>query len=178
MPVPAPEYDPIIPWWFAPALSLLSLVIAGASLGWNLFLFLTNKPKARVRVRIRKIVVLEDGHSYAVAYHMPVNNALPGLFIVMTVVNLRSRPIRWTGWGGEYSIPVNGSKEFQIVPESLPKTLNDGEDHSQRTLLEENARYIKFIRASDSTGRDWKPSWWELRKFKREVKDALAHPRR
>ena len=60
------------------------------------------------------------------------------LFIVMTVVNVRRRPVRWHGWGGVYKQPVNEKTGFVIIPRGLPKTLNEGDTFSEYTDLEVN----------------------------------------
>ena len=173
-PLPAPEPVAVLPWWVVPLLSLLSLSISFLAFGWNLYRDLTSRPKVRVTLRVRRIVCATDGKWYAVDPKFPVGqNFLPGLFIVMTLANLRTRPVRWIGWGGDYKKPVDGKSSFVIIPDNLPATLNDGEDLSQKTQLDEHCLNIKSMWAWDSTSRNWKPSWWATRKFRKEVETAL-----
>lgn len=177
MPLPVPTYDPIVPWWLTPLIALWGAFLSTFMLGWNLYRDLTNRPKVKVEVRVRRIVQSANGQWYAVAHNLPVQDASEQLFVVMTLVNVRSRPVRWIGWGGKYKTRVNGKDQFFIGPRNLSKMLNDGEDHSELTPIaadgyppDDNVRSLK---AWDSTGRDWKVSWWKMRKLHKELTKAL-----
>lgn len=129
-------------------------------------------------VRVRRIVHSAHGQWYAVVPNLPVEGASEQLFIVMTLANLRSRPVRWIGWGGKNKTPVNGHSDFVVVATGLPRMLHDGEDHSEFTPIlagsyppDDN---VKSLKAWDSTGRDWKVSRWQMQKLHKEVKEALS----
>jgi hypothetical protein len=178
MPVPVPEYDPIIPWWLTPLIAVWGAFLSTLMLGWNLYRDLTNRPKVIVKARVRRLVHLPTGQWYAAAPDLPIQGASQQLFVVMTLANVRSRPVRWVGWGGKYKTPVNGNPEFFIIPTHLPKMLNDGEDHSESAPIAAEGYppddNVKILRAWDSTGRDWKLSWWNMRKLHKEFKKALS----
>ena len=97
----------------------------------------------------------------------------------MSVVSVRSRPIRWQGWGGVYKKPVAGKTGFVIIPRGLPVTLKDGDTHSEYTELEASGYpaddNVKKLQAWDSTARNWKIFWWQMRKQRNEAKQALAN---
>jgi hypothetical protein len=64
---------------------------------------------------------------------LPVEGALPQLFVVVHVTNVGRRPVKWTGWGGNYHKPVEGRSSFLVVPVDLPQMLNEGASHSEHT---------------------------------------------
>jgi len=179
MPVPVPEYNPIIPYWLTPLLAIWGAFLSSVALGWNLYRDLASRPKAKVEAKVRRIVAVPGAQWYATAPNLDVQGASQQLFVVMSVVNVRSRPIRWQGWGGTYNAPVAGKTGFFIVPRNLPVTLNDGDTHSEFTELDASGYpandSVKRLQAWDSTGRNWKISWWQMRKLRKEAKEALAN---
>ena len=179
MHLPVPEYDPIIPWWLTPLLAIWGAFLSSVALGWNLYRDLTSRPKLKVEAKVRRIVVGPDGRWYSVAPNLDVQGASHQLFVVMSVVNTRSRPVQWQGWGGTYRQPVAGKTGFVIIPRGLPVALKDGDTHSEYTELEASGNpandAVKRLQAWDSTGRNWKISWWRMRKLRGEAKEALAN---
>lgn len=178
MPLPVPEYDPMIPTWLTPLLAIWGAFLSSVALGWNLYRDLTSRPKAKVEAKIRRIVIVPGGQWYAAAPNLNLQGASQQLFVVMSVVSVRSRPIRWQGWGGVYKKPVAGKTGFVIIPRGLPVSLKDGDTHSEYTELEANGYpaddNVKRLQAWDSTGKNWKMSLWAMRKLRKEVKEALA----
>jgi hypothetical protein len=178
MPVPVPEPDPIIPTWLTPLLAIWGAFLSSVALGWNLFRDLTDRPKVKVEAKVRRIVVIPGGQWYAAAPNLEIQGASQQLFIVMSIVNVRRRPVRWQGWGGVYKVPENGKKGFVVIPRGLPKSLNEGDTHSEYTELETNGHpvneTVKRLQAWDSTGRNWKISWLRMRKLRREAREAIA----
>jgi hypothetical protein len=49
------------------------------------------------------------------------------LFIVVSVINIGRRRMRWKGLGGTYRTPVNGRKTFIVNARNLPKILEEQE---------------------------------------------------
>jgi len=179
MPVPVPEYDPIIPLWLTPLLAIWGAFLSSVALGWNLYRDLTSRPKAKVDAQIRRIVIAPGGQWYAAAPNLNLEGASEQLFVVMSVVNVRPRPIRWQGWGGVYKKPVAGKTGFVVMPRGLPVTLRDGDTHSEYTEIEAGGYpaddSVKRLQAWDSTGRNWTLSWWQMRKLRGEAKKALTN---
>ena len=139
---------------------------------------MTDRPKVKVDVKVRRIVIAPGGQWYAAAPNLELPGASQQLFIVMTVVNVRRRAVRWHGWGGVYSQPENKKTSFFILPRGLPKMLNEGDTFSEYTDLEANCHpandSVKRLQAWDSTGRIWKISWLQMRKLRKEAQEALA----
>ncbi len=178
MTLPVPEPDPIIPTWLTPLLAIWGAFLSSVALGWNLYRDLTDRPKVKVEAKVRRIVIIPGGQWYAAAPNLEIPGASQQLFIVMTVVNVRRRPVRWQGWGGVYKKPVNRKTSFVVIPRGIPKTLNEGDTFSEYTDLEANCYpandTVKRLQAWDSTGRTWKISWLRMRKLRKEAREALA----
>jgi len=168
----------MIPWWLTPLLAIWGAFLSSVALGWNFYRDLTSRPKLKVEVKVRRIVVAPGGQWYATAPSLNIEGASEQLFIVMSVVNIRPRPVRWHGWGGIYKKPVAGKTGFVIIPRGLPVTLKDGDTHSEYTELAASGYpaddTVKRLQAWDSTGTNWKLSWWQMRRLRREAKEALA----
>jgi hypothetical protein len=105
-----------------------------------------------------------------------IEGASRQLFLVMTVVNVRRRAIRWMGWGGIYKNPEHGDNACVYMPRGLPKTLSEGDTHSEYTELvaDSLSDNVKRLQAWDSTGRNWRISWLRMRALRKEAREALA----
>ncbi|HEY2461251.1 MAG TPA: hypothetical protein VGI16_10590 [Candidatus Acidoferrum sp.] len=171
-PVAAPD-------WLTPFLAIWGAFLSSIALGWNLFRDLTDRAKIKVEVKIRRLVAVPGGQWYSVAPNLEVDGASQQLFVVMNAVNARRRPIRLQGWGGIYKNPVERKTGFVIIPRGLPRTINEGDTHSEYTELEANCYpandTVKRFQIWDSTGRNWKISWLKMRKLRREALAAVAN---
>lgn len=175
-----PPIEPvlIIPYWLTPLLAIWGAFLSSIALGWNLYRDLSDRPKVKVEAKVRRIVVAPGGQWYASAPNLDLPGASQQLFIVMSVVNVRRRPVRWQGWGGVYRKPVNGKTSFIVIPRGLPKTLNEGDTFGEYTDLQASGYpaddTVKRLQAWDSTGRVWKISWLQMKKLRKEVREAIA----
>ncbi len=178
MTLPVPEPDPIIPNWLTPLLAIWGAFLSSVALGRNLYRDLTDRPRVKVEAKVRRIVVIPGGQWYAVAPDLEIPDASKQLLIVMSVVNVRRRPVRWEGWGGIYKKPVDGKTGFVVLPRIIPKMLNEGDALGEYTQLEPDGYpandAVKRLQAWDSTGRNWKISWLRMKKLRKEAREALA----
>jgi hypothetical protein len=174
---PTPQPDPIIPTWLTPLLAIWGAFLSSVALGWNLFRDLTERPKAKVEAKVRRLVTPLGGQWYSISPTLNVEGASRQLFIVMTVVNVRRRAIRWVGWGSVYKKPEGGKNGCIYIPRGLPKTLSEADMHGEYTELEADSLSdnVRRLQAWDSTGRVWKISWLRMQTLRREAREALAH---
>jgi hypothetical protein len=177
--LPNPQPVPIIPEWLTPLLAIWGAFLSSVALGWNLYRDLRDRSSLRIDVRVRRIVQSGDGKWYAVNHNLPVQGASEQLFVIMSAVNIGRRPIVWEGWGGKYHKPVNGKTSFAIIPQHLPKKLEEGESHSEMTSLGADllpaCKNVKRLFLWDTTGKNWKLSWWKLRALRKEALAASAN---
>jgi hypothetical protein len=155
-------------------LAAYGALLASVGFGWNLYRDLLDRARLQVSARVRRIVTGADGRFFSVKPDLPVEGASEKLYVVMSVVNVGRRPVLWEGWGGKYRKPVNGRDSFYIVARDLPKMLQEGESHSEMTLLEPDLRppseNVKSLLMWDASGRYWKLSRKGLRELKREAR--------
>jgi hypothetical protein len=178
MTLPTPQPVPILPEWLTPLLAIWGAFLSSVALGWNLYRDLRDRSKLQISVRVRRIVQSTDGKWYAVNHDLPVADASEQLFVIMSAVNTGRRPVVWEGWGGNYHNPVNGKTAFAIIPQNLPRRLEEGETHSELTKLEDDlrpaAKNVKRLFLWDTTGKRWKLSWWKLRALRKEALAATV----
>jgi hypothetical protein len=178
MTLPTPQPVPLVPEWLTPLLAIWGAFLSSVALGWNLYRDLRDRSRVEVTVRVRRIVQSTDGKWYAVNHDLPVADASEQLFVIMSAVNTGRRPVVWEGWGGKYRKPVNGKTSFAIIPQNLPRRLEEGESHSELTKLEDDLRpaaeNVKRIFMWDTTGKRWKLSWWKLRSLRKEALAATT----
>jgi hypothetical protein len=91
------------------------------------------------------------------------------LFVVVSVVNIGRRRMRWKGVGGYYRRPVNGKNGFVISARFLPKTLEEQEAHDEFTELDVQftSGNVTRIFVTDVADRKWLVS-------RREMKNLVA----
>ena len=178
MTLPPIEPIPIVPPWVTLCLAIWGAFLSSVTLGWNLYRDLLDHSKLQINARVRRIVQSADGKWYAVNHDLPVVGASEQLFVIISAVNVGRRPVVWEGWGGNYHKPVNGKTSFAIIPWNLPKKLDEGEFHSERTDLGDDLRpaseNVKRLFIWDTTGKKWKISWWKMRALRKEALAATG----
>ncbi|MGH9727278.1 MAG: hypothetical protein ACRD4V_01645 [Candidatus Acidiferrales bacterium] len=150
-------------------------VLATFGLGWTLYRDLLDRAKLQISAKVRRIALGPDGKYFAVAPNLPVR-ATEKLFVVMTVVNVGRRPVMWQGWGGKYHKREPEGSAFFIVGQNLPKMLQEGESHAEMTELEDNLKpasdNVKKLYVWDPAGKEWALSRKELKKLRKDARDA------
>ncbi len=128
-------------------IALSGLVIALISLGWNVYLHVVSKAKVKVTARI--VDVYSEG-----------SGKTSSNVVALQAVNLRSRPVTLLGFYGTYlnrrpNIWIKGSSP--LPGSRFPCEIKEGEVASQMIPLSslEDAHNIKYVFASDTTGREW-----------------------
>ncbi|MGD0628270.1 MAG: hypothetical protein ABR987_02900 [Terracidiphilus sp.] len=155
-------------------LAIWGAFLSSVTFGWNLFRDLRDRAKLKLRIRVRRIGVGQNGKGYAISPDLPIAGASSELYLVARAVNIGRRPMQWEGWGGEYYEERNGRKGFVIVGEDLPKMLAERESHSERTLLEGGwLPNVKRLFIWDASGKSWKLSLWQMHKLRTEAEKAL-----
>lgn len=153
-------------------------VLATFTLGWTIYRDLLDRAKLQLSARVRRIARGLDGKYFAVTPSIKVQAATDKLFVVMTVVNVGRRPVMWEGWGGKYHRRQNGKTAFFIVGQDLPKMLQEGHSHSEMTELgddlEPASDNVKRLYIWDPAGNEWALSRRQLKKLKKEARDATA----
>jgi hypothetical protein len=161
-------------------LAFYGAVLSSFGAGWNFYRDLRDKARLKVSMSIRRIAYSPDGKWYQVKPDLPVQGASEKLYVVVNVTNAGRRPVKWTGWGGEYKTPHNGRTGFWIQPTHIPLMLPEGESSSEFTDdLEAAGEDVKKLFIFDATGKNWHLSWNALRKLKdecRKFRPAPAQP--
>lgn len=152
-------------------LAVWGAILGSVTLGWNLYRDLLDRPRMKVEARLRRIGQATDGRWFVVNPELPVEGASRKLYVVMEATNVGRRQIQWDGWGGRYRSPVNGRNSFTIIAQNLPKTLSEGQSHSEMTdeLLDKIATNVRQLFAWDSRGKYWHVS---RRQFRKLIADA------
>ena len=130
--------------------SIIGLVLASVSLGWNILNEIRKAPKAKVHAMIAGIIQpgsrIHDDKDY----------------LSISIANIGSRPIRINGvgfTGYKWWWHPFKKKHFVIIPKQVPIYLKDGEEHTEifeytlkdfTYLLSNN---IQNISVHDSGGR-------------------------
>lgn len=165
-------------------LAAYGALLASIGFGWNLYRDLLDRAKLQVSVNVRRIAKDEDGRPFMVKPDLRVEGASQQLYVVMSVVNVGRRPVLWQGWGGKYHKPVDAvdgrNPGFSIVPQMLPKMLQEAESHSEFTELQPDLRpaseNVKSLFMWDASGKYWKLSRKELKQLKQEARHFKPQP--
>jgi len=113
-------------------LAVWGAILSSITFGWSLYRDLRDRAKITVSAELRRIVQREgDGAFFSSAPDLPVQGASERLFVVVSVVNVGRRPMRWKGLGGKYRHAVNGRKGFIVSARHLPRTLQEQEQHDE-----------------------------------------------
>ena len=117
-------------------------ILSSITFGWTLYRDLRDRAKIKLSAEVRRIGRRDgDGAYFSGAPDLNIAGASEGLFVVISVVNVGRRPIRWKGVGGRYRHPVNGKTAFLISARFLPKTLNEQEAHDEFT--DSNEQFVE-----------------------------------
>jgi hypothetical protein len=148
-------------------------------MGWSLYRDLLDRPRLKLTAHMRRFVQAADGKWYTVAPSLPVEGASARLFLVMDVINVGRRPIRWTGWGGKYYKRVGKSDSFACVPIGLPRMLNEGESHTEFStdISLELLDNIKSLFIWDGSGKNWYAGRRQVKKLKEDYKKHMPEAR-
>ncbi len=150
-------------------IALYAAAVSSIVFGWNLYRDLHNRAKLKVSVALRRISISTDGKMYAVAPNFPVQ-ASAKTFVVISALNVGQRPVKINGWGGKYLKRENGKDSFIIVPQGMPKMLNEWESIDEFTEeMHDAIGNIKYICIRDASGREWKAPRRDLAKLKKDV---------
>jgi len=96
-------------------LALWGAILSSITFGWTLYRDLRDRAKLKIKAELRRIGQREgDGAFFTAAPDMPIHGVSEKLFIVVSVVNVGRRPLRWKGLGGTYRHEVNGRKGFLV----------------------------------------------------------------
>jgi hypothetical protein len=151
-------------------LAIYAALLSSIGLGWNLYRDLRDKAKLKVTASVKRRVWCADGKHYAVSPHINVAGASDQLFVVIDVTNVGRRPVSWIGWGGKYCVPQNMKDSFVIIPIGLPRTLQEGEFHSEYTEnLNTEMENVRQLFIWDASGRNWYLSRRKLKTLKAEL---------
>jgi|SRR5579859_875265 len=160
-------------------LAVWGAILSSITFGWTLYRDLRDRAKLKIKAELRRIGQREgDGAFFTSAPDVPVQGASEKLFVVVSVVNVGRRPLRWKGLGGTYRHEVNGRKGFLVSARYLPKNLQEQEQHDeffdfQPPFDQELAKgRVKRIYIWDVAGREWSVSRRNLKKL---VADAKKH---
>ena len=118
-----------------------------------------------------------DGRQFAVAPHLPIEDASAAVHVIVKMTNVGRRPVLLQGWGGEWKIPENGKEKFVVISQGLPRILNGHESHQEFTPdLSVVSRNIKALFAWDSSGKSWHVSNSELRETVEQARQHVSDP--
>jgi hypothetical protein len=151
-------------------LATYAALLSSVGLGWNLYRDLHNRAKLNVSVSLRRISFSTDGKMYAVSPKFPVE-ASAETFVVISVLNVGQRPVKVNGWGGKYVNPQDGKSAFVVVPQGMPKMLNEWENLDEMTdELHGSIDNIKYLCVRDASGREWKAKRTDLARLKKDLR--------
>lgn len=152
--------DQLAMWTLAIAVG--GLVIAVISLGGNIYLHTTSRPKIQVTASIMRM------------HPTPVGLSEDTEVLILEAVNVRSRPVTIRGFYGKLREPednkshfwLNGScKELASYASTLPHQVKEGDVAQLMILVDaiDNLENVEFFYATDTTGRNWVSSKHPLR---------------
>jgi hypothetical protein len=163
-------------------LATYGALLASIVFGWNLYRDVRDRAKLKVSATISRITQDVQGNWIAItsAVRVPAHAAPQQRFVVMTAVNVGRRPLVWIGWGGDYRKGARfrkGARSFGIMDSAiknhLPKKLEEGDTHSACIELEADWDDVKSFFMWDASGKHWKLPGSQLKKLKREAREAL-----
>ena len=136
-------------------LAVWGAILSSITFDWTLYKDLRDKAKMRLSARLRIIGRREgDGALFVANPSLNIQGAGNQLFIVVSVINIGRRRMRWKGLGGTYQTPVNGRKTFIVSTINLPKILDEQEALDEiaelnQELVDGNLRGIHIWDGSD-----------------------------
>jgi hypothetical protein len=155
-------------------LAVWGAIVSSITFGWTLYRDTRDRAKIILSAQIRRIGQRSDGAFFSIQPDLAVEGASEKLFIVVSVVNVGRRPIRWKGLGGKYKKSVNGKSGFLVSARYLPKMLEEQEAHDEFTDLDAQfiERNIKQFYIWDASGKEWHIS---SRDMKNLLQDAQKY---
>jgi len=155
-------------------LAVYAALLSSIGFGWTLYRDLLDRAKLQVSADVRRVGTGADGRLFSIKPDIQIEGASEQLYVVMSVVNVGRRPVLWQGWGGKYRKSEDGKTGFTIIGRDLPKMLQEGETHSELTLLEADLRpaheNTKSLFMWDPAGNHWKLSRKGLKELKQEAR--------
>jgi hypothetical protein len=159
-------------------LAVWGAILSSITFGWTLYRDLRDRAKVKIKAELRQIGQLENGKPFTAAPDLEVPGTIANLFVVVSVVNVGRRPMRWRGLAGTYRHPRNGKNGFVVQTMHLPRTLQEQEQHDELIAMEEPFRNeliqggIKHLCILDVAGRKWNVSRADMKQL---VADAKKH---
>ena len=147
--------------------------MSSITFGWTLYRDLRDKAKVRVTARVRRIGQRDgDGVFFSIEPGLNVAGASEQLFVVVSVMNVGRRRMRWLGYGGRFRKPVNGKNGFTVSARFLPKILEEQEAFDEFTELDAQFTNgnVKKLYIWDGAGGEWHVSRKELKKLISDAK--------
>jgi hypothetical protein len=96
-------------------LAVWGAILASITFGWSLYRDVRDRAKVQVKARVRRIGKREvDGASFSIEPGLNVSGVDDLLYVVVSVMNVGRRRMRWLGYGGRYRRPVNGKGGFTV----------------------------------------------------------------
>jgi hypothetical protein len=155
-------------------LAVWGAILSSITFGWTLYRDVRDRAKIRLSAQVRRIGQREDGAYFSIAPEVDIAGVSQQLFVVISVVNVGRRRMRWKGVGGYYRHAVDGKDGFVISARFLPKTLEEQEGHDE--FAELDAQFtngnVKRIFVTDVSDRKWLVSRREMKKL---VADARKY---
>lgn len=162
-------------------LAVWGAILSSITFGWSLYRDLRDRAKIKVSAELRRIGRREgDGAFFTADPDLPIHGVSEKLFVVVSVVNVGRRSMRWKGLGGTYRHAVSGSKGFLVSARYLPKTLQEQEQHDELFDFEppfdqELANgQLKRLYIWDVAGEEWSVPRRDLKKLVADAKKHIA----
>lgn len=162
-------------------LAVWGAILSSITFGWSLYRDLRDRAKIRISAELRRIGRRDgDGAFFTSAPDVPVQGASEKLFVVVSVVNVGRRPMRWKGLGGTYRHAVGKRKGFLVSARALPRTLQEQEQHDEFFDFEEPYDHqlangeVKRLYIWDVADREWNVPRGDMKKLVVEAKKQLA----
>jgi hypothetical protein len=150
-------------------------IVASVGLGWNIYRDAVDRAKLQLSARIRRMGFSTTGQPFFVAPDVKVQ-ASEELYLVMSVVNIGSRPVVWQGWGGKYYKPQEDGNAFFFFGRNLPKMLQEGESHAEwgpfTAKLASDLENTRKIYVWAAGGKEWALSRKQLKELKEEARQV------
>jgi len=132
-------------------LAVWGAILSSITFGWSLYRDLRDRAKIKISAELRRIGQREgDGALFTSAPDLPVQRASEKLFVVVSVVNIGRRPMRWKGLGGNYRHAKSGRTGFLISARHLPRK-NRSSTTSSSTSSRPWTRSLRTAKSSAST---------------------------
>jgi hypothetical protein len=160
-------------------LAVWGAILSSITFGWTLYKDLRDKAKIKLSARLRIMGKREgDGALFVADPSLNIQGAGDQLFIVVSVINIGRRRMRWKGLGGTYRTPVNGRKTFVVSARNLPKILEEQEALDEIAELNQDIvdGNLKGMHIWDGSGRIWRVSRKEIKQLKADIEKYVERP--